>query len=215
MQNILTHQEKFISLFPEHWMNTSKEEQEISLKIYQLLAKKIHPNEAMLATELPYAAKQIEYVLEGLKSGVYRKEGNIIGFAGLTTHPMTHTITMNGITTYTWCALDALFIPQLLGEKTHVKSADPITKNPIELTIHGSQVNTAQADIAVSLIAPDADKLSEDVIGNFCHFVHFFETRETGEKWIAHHPNSYLVSLREALQIAHLFNRTRYNHFYQ
>jgi len=127
--------EKFINLFPESWMNASREEQEISLKIYQLLSKKIHPNQEMLAAELPYSVYQIKAVLDKIKSLVYMAEGNIIGFAGLTTHPMPHSIQIDGITTYTWCALDALFIPELLDKKTLVRSSDPVTKNPLNILL--------------------------------------------------------------------------------
>jgi len=214
--NIQHHSDKFISLFPEDWMNAPREEQEISLKIYRLLSEKIHPNEEMLASELPYSVDQIKAVLDKIKSVVYREGGNIIGFMGLTTHPMTHSIKIDGITAYTWCALDALFIPELLGKQALVSSSDPVTKNPIEFVVDINQVQTAKpSDPVVSLVNPDAEKLNEDVISNFCHFIFFFESGETGKDWTANHPDTYLVPLSDALNLAHVMNRTRYNHFFQ
>ena len=216
ISNIKHNPEKFINLFPESWMNASREEQEISLKIYQFLSKKIHPNQEMLAAELPYSVDRIKAVLDKIKSLVYMAEGNIIGFAGLTTHPMPHSIQIDGITTYTWCALDALFIPELLGKQTLVRSSDPVTKKSIEYVVDVNQVQATQPnDLVVSMVDTNAEKLNEDVISNFCHFVFFFESGETGKEWTANHPDTYLVPISDALELAHLMNQTRFNHFFK
>ena len=195
-------------------MRASKAEQEISMHIYQYLARKIHPNEKLLSTELPYSTTEILKILEPLKAGIYRDQGNIIGFAGLTTKPMPHSLEFEGITTYAWCALDTLFIPELLGKQVLVTSKDPITKNPISFTFDVNQLQPTHTNIVLSMVDPDADEMDEDIIGSFCHYIHFFESIETGKQWIEDHPDTYLISLDEALEIARLMNITRYNQYF-
>jgi hypothetical protein len=39
----------------------------------------------------------------------------------------------------------------------------------------------------VSFLTPDQG-FDADVIQSFCHFVHFFASREAGETWTAEHP---------------------------
>lgn len=213
LANVKDHQ-KFIELFPETWMKANKAEQEISLHIYQYLARKVHPDEKLLSDNLPYSTDEIKSILEPLSAGIYRNQGNIIGFTGLTTQPMPHSLEIDGTTTYAWCALDTLFIPELLGKQVLVTSKDPITKNPISFTVDVDQVQPKHTNMVLSMVDPDAEELAEDIVGSFCHFIHFFESIETGKQWIEDHPDTYLISLNEALEIAHLMNKTRYNQYF-
>jgi len=64
------------------------------------------------------------------------------------------------------------------------------------------------------MVDPDAEEMTEDIIGSFCHFIHFFESSQTGSQWVEDHPDTYLISLDEALEIARLMNRTRYNQYF-
>lgn len=212
--DITKDHQKFIELFPDTWMKANKTEQEISLLIYQYLARKIHPDEKLLSTELPYSTTEIQSILEPLKAGIYRDQGNIIGFAGLTTQPMPHALEIEGITTYAWCALDTLFIPELLGKQAFVTSKDPITKNPISFAVNVNRIAPQRTDLVLSMVDPDAEEMTEDIIGSFCHFIHFFESSQTGSQWVEDHPDTYLISLDEALEIARLMNRTRYNQYF-
>ncbi len=208
------HHKKFIELFPKKWMQASKAEQDISMHIYEYLSRKIHPDENLLASHLPYTVEQIKTILEPLEAGIYRDHGNIIGFAGLTTRPMVHALVMEGITSYAWCALDALFIPKLLGKNAQVLSSDPISNHDIRCTIGDHGTDLAPTNLVLSMIDPDAEQLEEDIVGSFCHFIHFFESETTGKQWVQEHPDTYLVSFHEALGIARLMNKTRYNQYF-
>lgn len=45
------------------------------------------------------------------------------------------------------------------------------------------------------------------VIQGFCHFVHFFAARQTGEQWMAEHPGTFLLTLAEAADLAARVNQ--------
>jgi hypothetical protein len=40
------------------------------------------------------------------------------------------------------------------------------------------------------------------VIESFCHFVHFFASRQAGQQWAAGHPGTFLLTLAEAADLA-------------
>lgn len=203
--------QKFLDLFPEEFRNADLVEQQTSIKIYQLLSRKIHPNQKLLAKELSLSEPQIQGALEKMANWLYWEDGNIVGFAGLTTRKMNHHFTVDGITTYTWCALDAIFIPELLGKTAIVKSRDPVSKKNIEFTVTPSQLSdSGDQGVMVSLVTPSHELIRKDVISNFCHFVFFFESLETGDKWSKDHPNTFLVTLEESVKIAHHLNQERY-----
>lgn len=42
----------------------------------------------------------------------------------------------------------------------------------------------------------------KDVVSEFCHFIHFFASREAGERWVAEHPRAILLSLEEGFELS-------------
>jgi hypothetical protein len=45
------------------------------------------------------------------------------------------------------------------------------------------------------------------VVQSFCHFVHFFATRQAGDQWVAEHPGTFLLTLGEAADLAARVNQ--------
>lgn len=43
-------------------------------------------------------------------------------------------------------------------------------------------------------------------MANFCHFVFFFTSRSSGERWMAKHPGTFLYSPDEAFALAKRLN---------
>ena len=50
----------------------------------------------------------------------------------------------------------------------------------------------------------------KDVLTTFCHFVHFFPSRQVAENWLAQHAGTFLVSIHEAHVLARLKNEAQY-----
>jgi hypothetical protein len=66
------------------------------------------------------------------------------------------------------------------------------------------------SDVAVSFLDPSAIDFDENVILNFCSYVHFFTSPTSGSQWIAEHPATFLLSLEEAFDLGRRTNEARY-----
>jgi len=55
-------------------------------------------------------------------------DGNIVGVLGLSLNDHAHGFIVNGVSFSTWCAVDTLFLPAMLGQPAKVKSVSPLSK---------------------------------------------------------------------------------------
>jgi len=185
-------------------------EQRLSLALYRLLAA----GEAVSAEALAHAAGvergQAEIAISGWPA-VYRDAGDrVIGYWGLTIAPTRHRMLITGKQLYAWCAWDTLFLPELLETAAHVESVCPVTGARIALEVGPDGVGAEGERPLVSFVAPDPQKAAEDVVANFCHFVHFFATEQAGRRWTLEHPAAILATLDEAWE----FGRRRNARYY-
>ncbi len=196
-----------------HLPEFSLEDQHTALAIYRELAKGDPVDDTALAGTLGVSpeeahARRSSTVLSALT--YLDPEGRIIGFGGLATLPMHHEFFVDGRKLWTWCAWDSLFIPELLGVEARVVSPDPRTKTPIRLTVTPDGVRQVEPEGAVvSFVRTDAEAFTtsaENVMASFCHYVFFFESRESGEAWAAEHPDTFLYSVDDAVTLARKFN---------
>lgn len=124
---------------------------------------------------------------------------------------MSHRFEVEGRTLHTWCAYDALFLPELIGKKARVRSKDPVTGEEITLTVHPDRVEDLSSEtIVISFLDPTTTRFDENVILNFCDYVHFFTSPESAEKWISEHPGTFSLSINEASRLARLTNRAKF-----
>lgn len=138
--------------------------------------------------------------LSSLPFKVERDEhGRIVG-AGLTLRPTRHQFVIEGRRLFTWCALDALMFPILLGRTARVTSPCASTGRPVTMTIGPDGVRDLDpAEAVVSLVRPNG---SGDIRRSFCNHVNFFASREAAGRHGAEHAEVDLVGVREAFPIA-------------
>jgi alkylmercury lyase len=179
---------------------------QVAVSLYRLLAEGNPVPLGRLANTLDLPSETVSEVLSRYPA-FYDDQDAVIGFGGLTVAEMPpHLFRMEGRTLYTWCAWDSLFIPDILGKAAEVTSRDPITHTPISLTVAPDGVKHVSPESAVvSFLMPDRI-FDRDVIVNFCHFVHFFSSQEAGEAWIAPHPGTFLLSVKDAFALGQLTN---------
>lgn len=180
--------------------------QRVAVKLYRLLAEGNPVPSRRLASALNLADETVSAVLSRFPV-FYDDQGAVVGFGGLTVAEMPpHVFRVEGRTLYTWCAWDSLFIPSILGKTADVASRDPITKMPISLTVEPDKVKRINPKGSViSFLAPDRT-FDQNVIVNFCHFVHFFISHETGRAWTARHPGTFLLSVEDGYALGQLTN---------
>ena len=139
--------------------------------------------------------------------------GRILGFWGLSVAPTHHRITVEGRALWTWCAYDSLFMPELLGSSAVVESRDPDSAQPLRLIVSPTRIEAAEpVGMVMSMMNPNAwDTTSAArVMASACHFIYFFASRASAERWRAEHPQTILLSLEDAFSLtrrhnAHLF----------
>lgn len=188
------------------------DEQRVALTLYGELAKGSPVSLEQIARALDADTQHARALLErpAIRALAYRDtQGRLLGFGGLATAPMHHTFTVNGRTLWTWCAWDSLFIPELLGHAARVESPDPETGQLVRLTVTPDGLDSADADIGVSFLLPEAsafDSSAANVMATFCHFVFFFASRESAARWTAKHPGTFVYSLDQAVELARRLN---------
>lgn len=199
--------------FEPHLRPFSAEEQRAAAALYGELAKGKPVDADQLGRALGVSQADAQALLQtdAVKCFVYPDDqGRVLGFGGLAVAPMHHRFEVEGRTLWTWCAWDSLFIPEILGRSARVTSSDPETGEIVRLVVTRDRINSVVPDGAVvSFIQPEAmtfDEGAANVMAKFCHFVFFFASRVSGERWVAKHPDTFLFSLDDAFALAKRLN---------
>jgi len=152
----------------------------------------------------------IKHKLDQWTSVIYNNTGEITSFLGITVNETHHRMHINGKTSFTWCAWDTLFIPELVDATAEVRSSCTTTNKSITLTVTPKGVRSTPADIWVSFLLPDKKAIKENVTTSFCCHVRFFCSRAAGEIWAAQNDGTFLLSLDDAFNIGKKVNAARY-----
>lgn len=198
--------DRFVAYFPK--MNA--EGRKIFIALYRELSLGEPVSTQQVAERAGVSLQRVDALLDAVPA-VYREEGKVIGFWGLTVRPLSkHRFRTGDRTLYTWCAWDALFMPKILGKTAHVDSDDPHTGAPIRLTVAPERVEAvAPPGTVVSMLEPREDMLA-DVVSRLCHYIHFFASAQSGRAWTAKHPGTVLLSLEDAFELGRRTNQLRY-----
>jgi alkylmercury lyase len=189
-------------------------EQNLSLELYRLLAKgRPVPREA-LAERANVSIETVGRFLDRWPGAFSDPEQRVVSYWGLsipTADSSPHRLTIAGRQLNAWCAWDTLFLPQLLGETVEIESVSPEGGAVVRLTVTPDRVERVDPPSAeMSFLVPDPADAREDVLGTFCHFVHFFPSRRTGESWVTSHVGAFMMSIDEAAHIARRKNEMQY-----
>lgn len=194
------------------------DEQRVAVALYRELAKGEPVGVEQLAEVLHAPVERARALLDrdALRVFVYADElGRVAGFGGLAVLPMHHRLEVDGQTLWTWCAWDGLFIPEILGRPARLESPDPQTGEMVRLTVTPKGVSSVDPPSAVvSFLVPEAEEFTEakNVMASFCHYVFFFASRESGERWAERNPGTFLYSIEQAAELARLANARNFGH---
>ena len=187
--------------------------QRVSLALYGLLAEGRPVPLTRLADRLEVPVETVKRIVDGWPGVFSDGQQRIVGYWGLSTpsaYNSPHKLKTNGRTLSAWCAWDTLFLPQLLGRTAEIESVSP-GSGIVRLTVTPEQVERVEPGNAqMSFLLPDCTGVRKDVVTTFCHFVHFFPSRHTGESWSAQHAGTFLLSIDEAHVLARLKNEAQY-----
>lgn len=158
-------------------------------------------SKAAFSASLGWPHERMAAVLECSPGTEYDDNGDIVGL-GLTLRETRHSFEVDGHRLYTWCALDALMFPALIGKVARVTSHCPQTGAPVSLTVAPQAISgLAPASAAVSLVMPEA---SADIRGSFCCQVHFFASTDAARAWAQSRTGIEIVTVEEAFRLGRL-----------
>jgi len=183
----------------------------IALSTYRRLARGIPAPPEEIAGDAGIPVEQATRVL-GDWIGVYTDgKKRVVGFWGLSIPGMKHRFEVDGVRLHTWCAWDAIFLPELLARTAHVESVCEQSAQPVRLTVSPNGVEAAEpAAPFISFLLPDPSRFGSNIINRFCHYVNFFRSRADGEEWIAKTPGTFLLTLDEAVELARMKNQMQF-----
>lgn len=167
--------------------------------VLPLLAAGQPVSAAALARSTGRPEADVERALRGQSDLETDEQGRVVGY-GLTLRATPHRFEVDGHRLFTWCALDTLMFPTLLGVTARVESSCHATGTPVRLTAAPHGVSGVEPPCAVvSIVTPDAPA---SVRTAFCDQVHFFAGPAAAEPWLAEHPGASVVPAAEAHRLA-------------
>jgi alkylmercury lyase len=167
--------------------------------VLPLLAAGKPVSAAALARATGRPDADVERALRGQVDLETDEQGRVVGY-GLTLRPTPHRFEVDGQRLITWCALDTLMFPRLLGVTARVDSSCHATGTPVRLTTAPHGVSDVEPSGAVvSIVTPDAPA---SVRAAFCDQVHFFANAAAAAPWLAEHPGASAVPAAQAHRLA-------------
>jgi alkylmercury lyase len=165
-------------------------------ELLRLLARGEPVSISQLAAAAGQTTNDAQRAVAGWSDTELDQQGRIVGW-GLSLRPTPHRFKIDGKQLYTWCALDTLFFPAVIGRPAHVESPCAATGTLIRLTVDPAAGVTAldPKTAVVSIVTPE--KMSSVRTG-FCNPGRFFATADAARNWQAKHPGMEVLSVVDA-----------------
>lgn len=166
--------------------------------LLRLLARGEPVTTGDLAAATGRTTDEVRHALADLPDTEYDEHGRLVGH-GLTQRRTPHHFTVDGRQLFTWCALDTLIFPAVLGWPAEVESPCQATATPVRLTVEPDSVTHVEpAGAVVSIVTPEQ---CTSVRSAFCEQVHFFADGEAAQDWLAEHPEATVLPVVEAFAL--------------
>jgi len=158
------------------------------------LGKPVSVDDLTATTGLP--AGEVRQALADLPDLETDEQGRVVGY-GLTLRPTPHRFMVDGQRLYTWCALDTLVFPALLGRVASIESPCHGTGTPVRVTVdpEAGVTSVEPATAVVSIVTPGEHT---SIRTAFCNQVHFFASRQAAQPWLDEHPGITVLPIVDA-----------------
>lgn len=173
----------------------------LEILMYRALAEGRPVSAARLASLAGVPVELTEILFDQGKAlgGEWDEQGQLVGNV-LTLIPTQHRFRVNGKELYTWCSLDAMHLPGLLGQAAEVDSVDPISGQPVHLDIPSDgQPAYHPAEMVLTIVLSSGDRSGPQ--SPLCRQMHFFASPDSAALWIRDHPDAKVMSVEEVSQL--------------
>ncbi|MGH8559120.1 MAG: organomercurial lyase [Methylococcales bacterium] len=207
--------DELIELLGAAFPPLNQTEQDVSLGIYRMLRQGSPLTMRMLAADMQIPVSTIIEMLNRSWGVDLDYQNRIVGYRGLTVRPTNHCLELNdGQLLYAWCAFDTLFLPGILRTRARVESFCPSTGSLIRLIVGPEHLEYVQPkNTVVSFMIPQTARIKENVRDRFCHYVHFFQSKDAGLAWTGRHPGTFLLTINQAHTLGQKFDAIEYSRF--
>jgi alkylmercury lyase len=154
----------------------NEEGKRLARDVARLLAEGEPLDTERIARVLGQPEAQLEAAIATLPWVVRDDRARVVGFWGLALIQTPHRLRVGGRDLFAFCAMDALYLPFLLGERIGIESTCPTTGQPIALSVSTeglSDVSPPGAVVSIRVPAEGLSGESSQVIKDACHFIHF------------------------------------------
>jgi alkylmercury lyase len=129
--------------------------------------------------------RTVEMLDQFLPAAVERDaDGAIVGFSGLSLEPTRHRFITAAVGLHTWCAFDALFLPEILGKPAVLVTHCPASAAELMVELAPGKVRSARpADAVLSMVVPNEKAYRENLRAAFCCHVNLFRDAPTFDGW--------------------------------
>ncbi len=145
---------------------------------------------------------------------LYDARHRIVGFAGLSIEETPFAIDIGTQKLYAWCAWDGLFLPEMIDRTVDLRTTCPQTHRQIQLTVRPDLIESVDPpETVLSFVVPDGRVCQfgvEESRREFCDRVSFFASAEAADRWTAGIPETFVLNLQDAFQLARAFNAARF-----
>lgn len=155
---------------------------------------------ARLAEAAGWPLAKVETALAGFPRVDWDDHGRLAGL-GLTLRPTGHRFTVDGHVLFTWCAMDTLLFPLVLGRAAQVASTCPATRQPVSLTVAPDGISGLTPATAVVSQVTTPDPVA-DIRTTVCDHGHFFASADAALDWLAGHPGGTVQPVAGAFRSA-------------
>jgi alkylmercury lyase len=188
------------------------ETQRLSIALYRLLARGVPAGQKQLAAACNLSQDHVESFLRKFfpSAVVFDDRCAVIAFSGLSLAPTHHLFIMDEAKLYTWCAFDALFLPEILRKPAALITQCPGSGAELTVQLAPGQVRAAPPGCVVSIVMPGTKSCRDNLRKAFCDHVNLFKDEQTFMIWSKGRQDVRCVTLGEAEVFARQRNALRY-----
>ncbi len=187
--------------------------QKVGVTLYRLLGCGSPVTRAQLALACELSQEQTDQCLGEFPPTSLEVDprGDVVAFGGLSLLPTRHAFIASGTELHTWCVLDALFLPEILGKAAVLATQCPASGATFIVELEPGKLGAAHPPGSVmSVIAPDRAACCADLRRSFCDHISLFRDREAFAAWSRGRTDVECLTLEEAQLLACQRNALRY-----
>lgn len=166
--------------------------------VLRLLAEGQPVGIEQLAAAAGRSAGEVRAALASRPDTEYDAEGRVVGL-GITLRESPHRFIVDGRQLFTWCALDTLMFPAVIGRPAQVVSSSPVSGAVVHVQVEPDRVVAVEPpDAVVSIVTPGQ---VASIRAAFCHQVHYFTSPTDASGWLDEHPGAQVLPVADAFTL--------------